>query len=221
MFCTSSSARRADVHARMTAEIDEGDMATKRHDATILTSQTPGGAVHTVLVKLDCRTAAEVRARAAHVRAFRDRVWPLQRPAAPPALQLAAPAPALALPALAGDLKAMQARLLALVPPSVPGRATVRRVLEVTAAHFDLTVEALLSDSRGKSLCHRRQIAMWVARRLTGRSLPFIARHIGGRDHTTILHGHRAVTALIEAGDAGTIEDVNVIAGKLVGGAHV
>jgi hypothetical protein len=98
-------------------------------------------------------TAADVRLRATQVRTFRARLWPLQRPAA-----LSAPV-APALPALVDqDIAALRARLLALTPPTSPGRITVRRVLELTAAHFGTTVDALL------------QIAMFVARKVTGRS---------------------------------------------------
>jgi chromosomal replication initiator protein len=69
---------------------------------------------------------------------------------------------------------------------------------------------------------------MYVARRTTGRSLPFIGRHMGGRDHTTILHGARVVKGLLEAGDADTIAAVNQIIEQLQvsfdkcsgGGAH-
>jgi chromosomal replication initiator protein len=123
-------------------------------------------------------------------------------PAPPPA-----PEPVAPVPALAETL------------PAVPGRITVRLVLETTAEHFGTTVEALVSDSRKQPLCHRRQIAMYVAHRLTGRSLPFIADKIGGRDHTTILHGIRAVKTLLDAGDAETVAAVNVIIEKLTGGA--
>jgi hypothetical protein len=67
------------------------------------------------------------------------------------------------------------------------------------------TVDALLSERRTQSLSRPRQIAMFVARKVTGRSLPFIGLRMGGRDHTTILHGMRAVQSLIDSGDAGTI----------------
>jgi hypothetical protein len=149
-------------------------------------------------------TAADVWARAAQVRAFRARVWPPQRPAlsvsAAPAVQVPA------LPMLASqDIDALRARLLAQALPALPGRITVRRVLEVTAGHFRTTVDALLSERRTQSLSRPRQIAMFVARKVTGRSLPFIGLRMGGRDHTTILHGMRAVQSLIDSGDAGTI----------------
>jgi Bacterial dnaA protein helix-turn-helix len=156
----------------------------------------------------DARTASDVRVRAAQVRAFRAQVWPPQRPAAPPPPPAPRKVPApvlLALPARA---------------EAVPGRITVRLVVAATAAHFGIAAEDLLSDRRTQPLCRRRQIAMYVAHRTTGRSLVFIGHKLGGRDHTTILHGVRAVRALIEAGEVETIAAVDAIVGKLMGGAN-
>jgi chromosomal replication initiation ATPase DnaA len=170
------------------------------------TSQIAGGAV---------LTAADVRVRAAQVRTFRARMWPPQRPAILPAPTV----PALPMPA-SQDIDALRARLLALAPTASPGRITVRRVLEVTAGHFGTTVEALLSERRTQSLSRPRQIAMFVARKLTGRSLPFIGRRMGDRDHTTILHGWRAVQSLIDSGDAGTIATIVRIIEQLTEEAH-
>jgi chromosomal replication initiation ATPase DnaA len=165
-------------------------------------------------------TAADVWVRAAQVRAFRACVWPPQRPAARPA-SAASAVQAPALPTLASqDIDALRARVLALAPPALPGRITVRRVIEVTAGHFGTTVDALLSERRTQSLSRPRQIAMFVARKVTGRSLPFIGRRMGGRDHTTILHGWRAVRSLIDSGDAGTIAAVVRIIEQLTEEAH-
>jgi hypothetical protein len=166
-----------------------------------------------------CRTAADVWARAAHVRAFRTQVWPPQRPVAPRPVLTPAPAgPESPDP----DLIALRCRLLALAPPASPGQISVRRVLEATAEHFGLPVADLLSHSTKRRLCRGRQLAMFVAYRVTGRGLPFIAFHIGGRDHTTIHHGVRAVLARIDAGDGETITAANQIIERLqtAGGAH-
>jgi chromosomal replication initiator protein len=80
----------------------------------------------------------------------------------------------------------------------------------------------MLSKRRTQPLCRRRQIAMHVAREMTGRSLPIIGREMGGRDHTTILHGVRTVEDLLDAGDAGTVAAVEAIKELLqgTGGAH-
>jgi hypothetical protein len=150
----------------------------------------------------DCRTAAEVRARVAKVRAFRARMWPAVCVAAP-----LPPAPA-AVPTLAE------------LPPAVRGRIAVRSILETTAAHFRISVQELISHERRQPLARRRQVAYYAARQIAGRSLPHIARHIGGRDHTTILHGVRRVAARIDAGDVETAAAVKAITAKLTGGTN-
>jgi chromosomal replication initiator protein len=108
-----------------------------------------------------------------------------------------------ALPALAGQL------------PATPGRILVRRVIKATAEHFGTTPDDLVSAGRTKPLTRRRQVAMYVARKMTGRSLFFIGRKIGDRHHTTVLHGVRAVRGLLDAGDAEMVAAVGAIMERL------
>jgi chromosomal replication initiation ATPase DnaA len=61
---------------------------------------------------------------------------------------------------------------------------------------------------------------MLVARKVTGRSLPFIGRRMGDRDHTTVLYGWRAVRSLIDSGDTGIIAAVVRIIEQLTEYAH-
>jgi len=61
-----------------------------------------------------------------------------------------------------------------------------------------------------------RQVAMWLAKQITTRSLPDIGRRFGGRDHTTVLHAVRRIEAL-KAEDAGIARDVDVLLRKLRG----
>jgi chromosomal replication initiation ATPase DnaA len=56
---------------------------------------------------------------------------------------------------------------------------------------------------------------MYVARKVTGRSMPVIAYYMGDRDHTTILHGVRAVESLLDAGDVATTVAVQLITERL------
>jgi chromosomal replication initiator protein len=64
-------------------------------------------------------------------------------------------------------------------------------------AHFGLSSEELLSSARTARIAWPRQVAMYLARELTGESLPSIGRHFGGRDHTTVLHAWRRTSARI------------------------
>ncbi len=103
--------------------------------------------------------------------------------------------------------------------PVAPGRVTVHRALQATAWHYRTTVPAILTRTRKHPTVRQRQVAMYVARRLSGRSLPFIASRMGGWDHTTILHHVRAVEARLDAGDAKTVAAVNAIVAQVTGGA--
>lgn len=78
---------------------------------------------------------------------------------------------------------------------------TVRRILDVTAAHFAVSRADLVSQRRDARVIRPRQIAMWLAKGMTPKSLPEIGRHIGGRDHTTVLHGIGVIDRLIETSD--------------------
>lgn len=78
---------------------------------------------------------------------------------------------------------------------------TVRRILDATAAHFALSRRDLVSQRRDRAVIRPRQIAMWLARQLTPKSLPEIGRHIGGRDHTTVAHGVGVIDQLIETSE--------------------
>jgi chromosomal replication initiator protein len=60
-----------------------------------------------------------------------------------------------------------------------------------TARHFALRLSDLRSPSRRQAVVKARGVAIFLARRLTGRSLEEIGRYFGGRDHTTVLHGYR------------------------------
>ena len=67
-------------------------------------------------------------------------------------------------------------------------RPTVPMVIHATATHYGHTTDDLLGRSRAQHLARPRQVAMFVARRVTGLSLPEIGRHFD-RHHSTILHG--------------------------------
>lgn len=83
-------------------------------------------------------------------------------------------------------------------------RVTGRQVAEFVAERHGLTFQQLVSPRRITSLARPRQIAMYVMREVCPHlSLPAIGRLLGGRDHTTILHGIQRIEALIH-----THEDV-------------
>jgi chromosomal replication initiator protein len=92
-----------------------------------------------------------------------------------------------------------------LYPRSAAPTQGTRTIAEIQAAaceHFGLSSEELLSAARVARVAWPRQVAMYLARELTGQSLPAIGREFGGRDHTTVLHACRRTSARIADDEA-------------------
>jgi chromosomal replication initiator protein len=75
-------------------------------------------------------------------------------------------------------------------------RITIDEIQRAVSAHFDLKPLDLVSARRARVVARPRQIAMYLAKRLTTRSLPEIGRKFGGRDHSTVIHAVRRVEEL-------------------------
>jgi chromosomal replication initiator protein len=73
---------------------------------------------------------------------------------------------------------------------------SVSDIQDKTAKYFDISLHDLLSARRQRDIARPRQIAMFLAKQLTPRSLPDIGRRFGGRDHTTVLHALRRIEEL-------------------------
>lgn len=70
---------------------------------------------------------------------------------------------------------------------------TIAEIQARVARRFNMAPIEMLSERRSMAVAHPRQVAMYLARELTTRSLPIIGRHFGGRDHTTVIHAIKAV----------------------------
>lgn len=81
---------------------------------------------------------------------------------------------------------------------------TPKQIIERTAAFYDIKVDDLTGAKRDKEIVVPRQIAMYIMRRELGMSFPQIASSLGGRDHTTVMHGVRKINKL-----AGTNEPIS------------
>ena len=90
-------------------------------------------------------------------------------------------------------------------------RVRIEDIIRSTSNYFKIPRNELLSSHRGRSVVYSRQIAMYLAKTLTTRSLPEIGRRFGGRDHTTVLHSVRKIERLINDGHLPTIEAVAVL----------
>lgn len=85
-------------------------------------------------------------------------------------------------------------------------RVKIEDIQRVVSKHYNVSKQDLLSSRRTRSIVWPRQIAMYLAKSLTLRSLPEIGRRFGGRDHTTVLHAVRKVEELLGGDDALTQE---------------
>lgn len=81
-------------------------------------------------------------------------------------------------------------------------RVKIEDIQRVVAKHYNVSKQDLLSSRRTRSIVWPRQIAMFLAKTMTPRSLPEIGRRFGGRDHTTVLHAVRKVEDLVGADEA-------------------
>ncbi|GAB4071729.1 chromosomal replication initiator protein DnaA [Ancylobacter sonchi] len=100
---------------------------------------------------------------------------------------------------LSGEAVTLEMAELALhdlVRSPEPKRVRVDDIVRVVAKHYNVTRADLLSQRRTANVVKPRQIAMYLSKTLTLRSLPEIGRRFGGRDHTTVLHAVRKIEGL-------------------------
>ena len=96
------------------------------------------------------------------------------------------------------------------------GIIPISAILGACAVFYGVPISCLFAERRTKGIVKPRQIAMYLAKELTPRSLPDIGRRIGGRDHTTVLHGVRKIDALIKR-DPNLAAEVATIRARIVG----
>ena len=92
-----------------------------------------------------------------------------------------------------------------LVRTHEPKRVKIEDIQKLVASHFNVSRADILSSRRTANVVRPRQIAMYLSKVLTLRSLPEIGRRFGGRDHTTVLHAVRKIDAL--AATDGTLSE--------------
>ncbi len=86
-------------------------------------------------------------------------------------------------------------------------KVSLAEIQRKVADHYNIRLSELIGPRRTRNIARPRQVAMYLAKTLTQRSLPEIGRDFGGRDHTTILHGVRRIEEL-QTIDATIAEDV-------------
>ncbi|MEY4984330.1 MAG: hypothetical protein RIR62_2596 [Pseudomonadota bacterium] len=76
-------------------------------------------------------------------------------------------------------------------------KLTIEEIQRKVAEHYNIRLSDMIGPKRVRTIARPRQIAMYLAKQLTPRSLPEIGRRFGGRDHTTIMHGVRKIEELM------------------------
>ena len=89
-------------------------------------------------------------------------------------------------------------------------RVTIEEIQKRVAEHYNIRLADMHSARRARAVARPRQVAMWLCKQLTPRSLPEIGRKFGGRDHTTVMHAVRKVEELLVS-DRSLAEDIELL----------
>ena len=81
-----------------------------------------------------------------------------------------------------------------IITPDKPREITPQLIIEVVSEHFHISVDQMISKSRSSDIAKPRQIAMYLCKNMTSCPLDTIGTLLGGRDHSTIIHGIKKVT---------------------------
>ena len=89
-------------------------------------------------------------------------------------------------------------------------KITIEEIQRQVAEHYNIRLSDLVGPKRVRSFARPRQVAMYLCKQLTSRSLPEIGRRFGGRDHTTVMHGVRRIEEL-RVQDGQIAEDIEML----------
>ncbi len=101
-----------------------------------------------------------------------------------------------------------------LIRPQEPKRIKIEEIQRIVARQYNVSRADLLSSRRTANVVRPRQVAMYLAKLLTLRSLPEIGRRFGGRDHTTVLHAVRKIENLVN-NDNSLAEEIEILKRQL------
>ncbi len=93
------------------------------------------------------------------------------------------------------DTMLVEEALIDIAPQNAKQPLSILDVQKVVCSYYHLRLDDLVSRSRQKDIAYPRQVAMYLARKLTGLSLPKIGKEFGGRDHTTVLYAYDKITS--------------------------
>ena len=89
-------------------------------------------------------------------------------------------------------------------------KLSLETIEKAICTYFSITPNDLKGKSKKKEIAAGRQVAMYLSKELTGSSLKTIGLHFGGRDHSTVIHGHNTIRNKVEnsAETRGQIEEL-------------
>ena len=96
------------------------------------------------------------------------------------------------------DIDLTKEALKDIISPNSPSRITPNNIMDVVCDHFNISIEDMKSGKRNKELVIPRQMIMYLCRSMTNATYKDIAMLLGGRDHSTIIHGEKAIVQLID-----------------------
>jgi chromosomal replication initiator protein len=88
------------------------------------------------------------------------------------------------------------------ITPDKPKEITPQLIIEVVTEHFHISMDQMISKSRSSDIARPRQIAMFLCKNMTDIPLDTIGSFLGGRDHSTIIHGIRKIAEEYENNDS-------------------
>ena len=89
-------------------------------------------------------------------------------------------------------------------------KVTIEEIIRKVAEHYNLRMTDLISARRARVVARPRQIAMFLSKSLTSKSLPEIGRKFGGRDHTTVIHAIKTIEEIM-VNDPNLAEDIELL----------
>ena len=97
-----------------------------------------------------------------------------------------------------------------LVRNDEPKQVRIEDIQRIVSKHYSLSRTELLSNRRSQTVVKPRQVAMYLSKTMTARSLPEIGKRFGNRDHTTVLHAVRKIENLMPS-DSGLSRDIDLL----------
>ncbi len=113
------------------------------------------------------------------------------------------------------DIALAEEALKDIISPGSERKITSELIIQVVADHFGITTLDISSQKRNKEIAYPRQIAMYLCQDMTGDSLQVIGQYLGGRDHTTIIHGRDKISKEIK-NDSALANTVDVLRKKIL-----